>query len=224
MSSQKGNAVRSRSQKYQNRHAFKNNLHDTSQKTKFINSIDVANVCERCKNIIEWKIKYKKYKPLKAPTKCIKCEQKVVKRAYHMTCGPCAKEQEVCPKCGKKATIILEKPTRDEQIKLDAELQAMLKALPERKRRTFMRYIQTDKSKRKKVEKGNVSMDHTKKTTENEDFQEESDMSDEELLTREDIITKLRALGVTEEIDDDDDLNSDQFDSDANEGNSNLTE
>lgn len=103
--------------------------------------MEVANVCERCKKIIEWKIKYKKYKVLKAPTKCTKCEQKTVKHSYHMICLPCAKQQEVCPKCGLKSEIVEGKPSKEEQIKLDVELQALLKTLPERKRRTFLRYM-----------------------------------------------------------------------------------
>lgn len=141
MSCQKGNANRSRPQKYKNQTAFKNDLHDTSHKTKFINNIEVANVCERCKKIIEWKIKYKKYKPLKAPAKCTKCEQKNVKHAYHIMCLSCAKNHQVCPKCGEKREIIEAKPSREESIKLDAELQTLLKKLPERKRRTFIRYM-----------------------------------------------------------------------------------
>lgn len=141
MSCQKGNVNRSRAQKYKNRTAFKNNLHDTSRKTKLINSIEVANVCERCKKIIEFKIKYKKYKIFKAPAKCTKCEQKTVKHSYHTVCLPCAKQQEICPKCGLKNEIVEGKPSKEEQIKLDAELQALLKTLPERKRRTFLRYI-----------------------------------------------------------------------------------
>lgn len=102
MSYQKGNTSRSRSQKYQNHTAFKNNLHDTSKKTKFINNIEVNDVCERCKKIIEWKIKYKKYKVLKVPMKCTKCGQKTVKHSYHNICLPCAKQNEICPKCRKK--------------------------------------------------------------------------------------------------------------------------
>ena len=141
MSSQKGNVNRTRPQKHQNRFVFKNDLHDKSQKTKTINSIQVANVCERCKKIIEWKIKYKKFKPLKAPAKCTKCDQKCVKHAYHMICGPCAKKVDVCPKCGVNAALVEAQPTREEQLKLDEELQTMLKALPERKRRTFIRFM-----------------------------------------------------------------------------------
>jgi len=141
MSSQRGNTNRSRAQKHQNRTAFKNNLHDTSQKTKFINNLQIVNVCEHCKNIIEWKIKYKKYKALKAPAKCTVCEQKTVKHAYHNICLPCAKQKEVCPKCGKNKEVVEGKPNKEEQTKLDAELRAILKTMPERKRRTFLRYM-----------------------------------------------------------------------------------
>lgn len=141
MSCEKGNSNRSRAQKYQNHTAFKNDLHDKSHKTKLINSINVANVCQRCKKIIEWKIKYKKYRTLKAPTKCTKCEQKTVKHAYHIMCLPCAKQQQICPKCGEKGEIVEGEPSREEQVKLDVELQALLRTLPERKRRTFLRYV-----------------------------------------------------------------------------------
>ncbi|KAH1014374.1 hypothetical protein HUJ04_003221 [Dendroctonus ponderosae] len=91
MSCQKGNTVRSRPQKYKNKTAFKNNLHDTSQRTKTINSISVGNVCQRCKDIIEWKIKYKKYKPLSQLKTCVKCGQKAISKAYHTICDTCRK-------------------------------------------------------------------------------------------------------------------------------------
>lgn len=141
MSCQKGNVSRSRAPKFQNRTAFKNDLHDKTHKTKLINSIEVANVCERCKQKIEWKIKYKKYKPLKVPVKCTKCEQKVVKHAYHIMCLPCAKQREICPKCGISGKIIAPGPSKEEQMKLNAEFQALLKTLSERKRRKFLRDI-----------------------------------------------------------------------------------
>lgn len=105
MSSAKGSMNRQRPQKHQNRTAFKNNLHDTSTKTKFLNSMDVSGVCQKCKNIIEWKIKYKKYKSLTAPKKCVGCEQKTVKHNYHVLCNKCAREKDVCAKCYKKAEV-----------------------------------------------------------------------------------------------------------------------
>ena len=69
MSTQKGNVKKSKPPKYQNKTAFKNSMHDTSKKTKELNNMIVESVCSRCKDIIEWKIKYKKYKPLSQPKK-----------------------------------------------------------------------------------------------------------------------------------------------------------
>lgn len=106
MSCQKGNASRSRPQKYKNSFAFKNSLHDTSHQTKLINSLDNNDLCPRCRVIIDWKIKYKKYKPLKAPAKCTKCDQKSVKRAYRIICECCSKQDKVCPKCKEKYEVV----------------------------------------------------------------------------------------------------------------------
>lgn len=99
MSSQRGNIARSRPQKHQNRKVFKNDLHDTNIRTKRINQIQIVNVCDRCRAILEWKIKYKKYKLLKAPKACNKCGEKAVKQPYHTICQPCASQLNACPKC-----------------------------------------------------------------------------------------------------------------------------
>jgi hypothetical protein len=64
MSSQKGNSQRSRSQKHKNVSVFKNDLYDTSHITKKINDLQHHGICPRCKEIIDWKVKYKKYKLL----------------------------------------------------------------------------------------------------------------------------------------------------------------
>ena len=69
MSTRRKGDNKKKGQKYQNTVAFKNNLHDKSKTTKAINSLVVRGVCERCREIIEWKKKYKKYKPLTAPKK-----------------------------------------------------------------------------------------------------------------------------------------------------------
>ncbi|XP_076398224.1 uncharacterized protein C9orf85 homolog isoform X6 [Megachile rotundata] len=165
MSTQKGNSSRSRPQKYQNKSAFKNNLYDKSNKTKLINKIEVLNVCERCKKIIEWKIKYKKYKPLKTLSKCIKCEQKTISNAYHKICLPCANQLEVCPKCGEKGNIVEGKSSK-ETLKLDAELQNILKGLSERKRRTFIRYMNQQATNHKD---GSIKGKSTKSPSEEEE-------------------------------------------------------
>lgn len=211
MSSQKGNSKRTRPQKYKNHTAFKNNLHDTSQKTKLINNIDVANVCERCKKIIEWKIKYKKYKPLKAPGKCVKCEQKTIRHAYHTMCLTCAKKFEVCAKCGNKGEIVESKPSKEETLKLDAELQALLKSLSERKRRTFLRYMNKNAEKKNKSRKEK----NTEKRDDDGDVEEEEEddevaEAEENNITRDDLLSKLKSLAVKDEDEfDEDDFGSD---------------
>lgn len=101
MSTNKGNIKRIRPQKYQNRTSFKNDLHDKSAKCKQLNSLNVSGVCRRCKDIIDWKIKYKKYKPLKSPGVCVKCHQKNIVLAYRVICKGCSETETetLCTKC-----------------------------------------------------------------------------------------------------------------------------
>ncbi|KOC60319.1 Uncharacterized protein C9orf85 like protein [Habropoda laboriosa] len=207
MSTQKGNSSRSRPQKYQNHTVFKNDLHDKSNKTKLINSIDVANVCERCKKVIEWKIKYKKYKPLKTPAKCVKCEQKTIKHAYHKICLLCAKQCEICPKCGNKANIVEGKPSKEEAMKLDTELQSLLKSLSERKRRTFIRYMNRNDINSKHNLKKNKNVNKNEDEETDEDSEQEQDTSVMETTSKETLLLKLKSLIIKEE--DSDDFNSD---------------
>ncbi|XP_023289626.1 uncharacterized protein C9orf85 homolog [Orussus abietinus] len=199
MSSQKGNASRTRSQKYQNTFTFKNNLHDKTPKTKYINSINVGNVCERCKKIIEWKIKYKKYKPLKAPTKCTRCLQKVVKEAYHIKCTSCAKEDNTCPKCGEKAELVSPKLTEKDQFKLDAEMQAMLKSLPERSRRTFIRFVnRRGNSKHKETEDEDKDNSANKKSLSDRSSEEHRNYDAEDTALHEELLLKLKSMACDE--------------------------
>lgn len=175
MSTQKGSDKRTRPQKHKNRTSFKNNLHDTSHTTKFINNIQVSDVCVRCKEIIEWKIKYKKYKPLTQPKKCVKCEQRTVRSAYHVMCLDCGRKLEVCTKCCQAKALVVALPDKKEQNKLDGELQKLLQSLSERKRRSFIRYMNKQKG-----------------------------TSEENDLSREDLEKKLTALQIKNDDSDDD--------------------
>ncbi|BFZ01108.1 hypothetical protein BsWGS_04147 [Bradybaena similaris] len=143
MSSQRGNVSRTRTQKYKNNKAFKNDLHDTSHTIKMINSLNHEGLCQRCKEIIEWKIKYKKYKPLSQPATCVRCRGKTVKRAYHTVCQPCAALAEVCAKCNSKQDIILQQGTSEsEKASQDSQLKFDLQHLKERQRRAFFRHLE----------------------------------------------------------------------------------
>ncbi|CAH0383980.1 unnamed protein product [Bemisia tabaci] len=116
MSSQKGNLSRSRPQKHKNSVAFKNTLHDRTPQTIKIVNKNIVNVCLRCKGILDWKVKYKKYKLLTKPANCTKCNQRTVLEAYHTICRPCASKLKVCPKCGKNESLVkdLEEKEKEE--------------------------------------------------------------------------------------------------------------
>ncbi|XP_071588156.1 uncharacterized protein C9orf85 homolog [Heliangelus exortis] len=107
MSSEKGNVSRTRPQRYQNTRAFKNDKYDTSARRKKINAKLHDGVCQHCKGILEWRVKFSKYKLLSKPKKCVKCLQKAVKDPYHIICRPCAGKLEVCAKCGKEDDIVI---------------------------------------------------------------------------------------------------------------------
>ncbi|AWP06867.1 C9orf85 -like [Scophthalmus maximus] len=107
MSSQKGNVSRSRGQKHQNASAYRNDKYGATAQVKVANSKVHDGLCQHCKGVLEWKVKYKKYKSLTQPKKCVKCSEKSVKDAYHIICKPCSLKLEICCKCGKKEDIII---------------------------------------------------------------------------------------------------------------------
>ncbi|KAM3867574.1 uncharacterized protein C9orf85 homolog [Diretmus argenteus] len=107
MSSQKGNASRSRAQKHQNAVAFKNDKYGATVQVQKAKSKIHDGLCQRCKDVLEWKVKYNKYKSLTQPRKCVKCSEKTVKDAYHIICKPCSLQLELCAKCGKKEDIVI---------------------------------------------------------------------------------------------------------------------
>lgn len=140
MSSQRGNANRTRAQKHQNSIVFNNKMHDTSKKTKQIISSEVEGCCPRCKDIIEWRKKYKKYKPPTQPKKCLKCSERAVYSAYCSVCQPCVEKYKICAKCSQKKDGLSEfQLSPEDQARQQAQLEQELKMLPERKRRTFLR-------------------------------------------------------------------------------------
>lgn len=77
-----------RAPKHQNSFAFKHN--PGSKKTEKILSSPNTGVCRRCHDKIEWRKKYRKYKPRSQPGKCNLCCQKNIMAAYHTICTNCA--------------------------------------------------------------------------------------------------------------------------------------
>jgi len=141
MSTQKGNWTKKGPQKHQNSKAFKNNLHDTSNRTKKINTLEFNGVCERCRNILDWKVKYKKYKMLTTMKKCVKCLEKKVKDAYYIVCLDCCEEHNICSKCSKSCDELTFAETEAEKRRKDEEYKIKLEILNERQRRKFLRLL-----------------------------------------------------------------------------------
>lgn len=68
-SSRKGNNAK-KAQKYQNTWAYKPGLYKSGrQRAQNAATVSLAGLCVRCREKIEWKKKYDKYKPLTAPRK-----------------------------------------------------------------------------------------------------------------------------------------------------------
>ena len=136
----------SRAPKHQNSFAFKHN--PNSRKTRAIAGIPNTGLCGRCHDQIEWKKRYRKYKPLDRPRKCTACHQPAVKSAYHVVCGACAAAKGVCAKCLLDKAIFepADAATRElrEQIEFIETHRGAIPGLPERQRRAVLRELQRE--------------------------------------------------------------------------------
>lgn len=175
--------------------------------------MSINEVCQKCRDVIEWKIKYRKYKALKAPAACNKCLERKIKKAYHVLCRDCAIANKQCAKCLRteaEVAIIPPEPTDEEKLKLQIEMKHMIQSLSERKRRTFLRFM-NGKKKRK-----------NKDSDEEDDGEAQNEKEPVLRRTREELLRKIEKLklggeedplfdGVLED-DDEDDIES--YDSD----------
>ncbi|EDW82440.1 uncharacterized protein Dwil_GK25128 [Drosophila willistoni] len=210
MSTQRGNASRTRAQKHKNRFVFKNDLHDKTPQQIRLNQMHVSTVCQRCKEVIEWKIKYKKYKPLTQAKTCTKCQQRTVKKAYHVICRDCAIKARACAKCLKTAdevSIEAPEPTPQEEQQLKVEMDRLIKSFSERKRRAFLRFMAKGKKD---------------KQAEEEELDDEALAAKEKAKriahTRDELLEKIKELNLAEE--DEDEFDDDEDDDDENEADS----
>eukprot|EP00245_Coleochaete_scutata_P007578 TRINITY_DN23038_c0_g1_i1.p1 TRINITY_DN23038_c0_g1~~TRINITY_DN23038_c0_g1_i1.p1 ORF type:complete len:195 (+),score=41.81 TRINITY_DN23038_c0_g1_i1:116-700(+) len=114
----------------------------------------IRGICNRCKDIIEWKRKYGKYKPLVEAQKCKGCGKRAVRQAYHSLCTACSTEKNVCAKCMIPAPVVGREEEQAEKGR--KELEQALGTLRERDRRTLLRVM----------EKGGTAKTSTSKQTE----------------------------------------------------------
>ena len=110
MSTRPGQHVKKKpAQKHQNSHTYKFDKYRTDPTAKVLKGLQVVNCCPKCTQVIEWKIKYGKYKPLTVPGKCVECLQKTVKHSYHIRCVPCVLKVKKCAKCGQNVSSCMER-------------------------------------------------------------------------------------------------------------------
>ncbi|KAG5112093.1 hypothetical protein JHK82_035362 [Glycine max] len=143
-------AKRSGPPKHQNKYAWKPNagrkINETEVGGRFRPLSEITGVCSRCKDQIEWKRRYGKYKPLLQPAKCQRCSKRAVRQAYHNLCPGCAKEHGVCAKCCCSTKQIVGRDISE----VEAEqkmLEEAIKNSRERERRSLLRAMNKDKSK-----------------------------------------------------------------------------
>ncbi|XP_031474004.1 uncharacterized protein LOC116246316 isoform X2 [Nymphaea colorata] len=130
--------------KHQNRYGWKpkagHKKNETELGGKFRPYSEITGVCQRCKDQIEWKRRYGKYKPLAEPKKCQQCGKRAVRQAHHNLCSACAKERKVCAKCCCHVEQIVGRDVDDEAAERK-ELEEAIKNARERDRRTLLRAV-----------------------------------------------------------------------------------
>jgi len=56
-------------------------------------------ICDRCREKVQWRFKFDKYKPLSKPGNCQNCKEKRIAKAYRSYCDPCAAAKRACAGC-----------------------------------------------------------------------------------------------------------------------------
>ncbi|KAL8528492.1 hypothetical protein ACS0TY_006062 [Phlomoides rotata] len=147
-----GSSYRKGPPKHQNKVAWKPHAGITINPTEVGGKLrpfsEPTGICARCKEQIDWKRRYGKYKPITEPGKCQRCSKRNVRQAYHNLCTGCAKEQNVCAKCSCRVDKIIGRDI----LEVEAEQKALEEAIKnarERDRRTLLRAMNKEKADRK---------------------------------------------------------------------------
>ncbi|KAL0481664.1 hypothetical protein AKO1_010334, partial [Acrasis kona] len=207
--------------KHQNLFAFKHNK--GSKKTRKIQLTPNKGVCEKCHEMIEWRKKFRKYKPLTAPRKCNLCERKNITLAYHVVCDECAHSKRICAKCqtpdSNRIANELQKKAHNERL---AELDKSMSTMTLKQQHTLMRKINKEEfearekkrqERAQREENGSVvSQSTTAKVAQQDDLDSQEDSDSDEDDENED-----QAGHDDEDEDDLDDDDDDDEDDDEDE-------
>ncbi|KAM3332663.1 hypothetical protein ACQJBY_028058 [Aegilops geniculata] len=140
--------------KHQNTYAWKPNLgrkiNETEPGGRFRPLSEITGVCQRCRDQIDWKRKYGKYKPIVEPAKCQKCSKRNVRQAYHNVCTGCSKELGICAKCCTSVKQLVGRDAEEANSERK-ELEEAIRYARERERRTLLRLPSSNPTARREA-------------------------------------------------------------------------
>ena len=173
-------------QKHQNTYAYHHNKGSLISRKILSSPLDL--LCDRCLDILAWKVKFNKYHPLKNPGKCNQCLGKNIYKAYRTICDSCATKdgKKRCTKCGEEVENYATPDVRNNPeigVKKKSPVMELVKTLKKKYQKTIYRKINTGVRIEYDEEKGIVD-EETKeviisldKIVKNDD---EDDIGDEE--------------------------------------------
>ena len=187
-------------QKHQNTYTYHHNKGSLVSRKILSSPLDL--LCERCLDILAWKVKFNKYHPLKTPGKCNQCQEKTIYKAYRTICDGCATKdgKKRCTKCGEEVENFAKPDARNNPetgVKKKSPVMELVKTLKKKYQKTVYRRI----NKGARIE-----------------YDESKGIVDEE--TKEVIISLDKIMKDEDEEDDDNDNDNDEEQNDNDkEGN-----
>ena len=133
-------------QKHQNTYTYHHNKGSLISRKILSSPLDL--LCERCLDILSWKVKFNKYHPLKNPGKCNQCLGKNIYKAYRTICDSCATKdgKKRCTKCGEEVEEYAKPDVRNNPeagVKKKSPVMELVKTLKKKYQKTVYRKINT---------------------------------------------------------------------------------
>jgi hypothetical protein len=177
-------------QKHQNTYTYHHNKGSLISRKILSSPLDL--LCERCLDILSWKVKFNKYHPLKNPGKCNQCLGKNIYKAYRTICDSCATKdgKKRCTKCGEEVEDYAKPDVRNNPeagVKKKSPVMELVKTLKKKYQKTVYRKINTGVRIEYDEEKGIVdeetkeviiSLDKIIKSDDDEDNEEDNNDND----------------------------------------------
>ena len=131
-------------QKHQNTYTYHHNKGSLVSRKILSSPLDL--LCERCLDILAWKVKFNKYHPLKTPGKCNQCQEKTIYKAYRTICDGCATKdgKKRCTKCGEEVENFAKPDARNNPetgVKKKSPVMELVKTLKKKYQKTVYRRI-----------------------------------------------------------------------------------